>query len=118
MSTTRGGQITFHNIRMWWQVNVTTIKYVNVIAGLLGLITTYIITSANTLTGTYYYTLFWLFNKLGFSENRNVVVEWEGQRYSSTLGQQIHNPTLAQSHQEFLQALFIGMLVYLITSTL
>ena len=118
MSTTRGGQITFHNIRMWWQVNVTTIKYVNVIAGLLGLITTYIIASANTLTGTYYYTLFWLFNKLGFSENRNVVVEWEGQRYSSTLGQQIHNPTLAQSHQEFLQVLFIGMLVYLITSTL
>ncbi|HHY0497223.1 type IV conjugative transfer system coupling protein TraD [Vibrio parahaemolyticus] len=117
MSTTRGGQITFHNIRMWWQVNVTTIKYVNIISGLLGLLATWLITSANTLTGAYYYTLFWLFNKLGFSLKRNVVVEWEGQRYSSTLGKQLENPTLAQCHQEFLQALFVGVLVYVIAST-
>ncbi|EGQ8101966.1 type IV conjugative transfer system coupling protein TraD [Vibrio parahaemolyticus] len=117
MSTTRGGQITFHNIRMWWQVNVTTIKYVNIISGLLGLLATYLIASANTLTGAYYYTLFWLFNKLGFSLKRNVVVEWEGQRYSSTLGKQLENPTLAQCHQEFLQALFIGVVVYLVAST-
>ncbi|MFV8456163.1 type IV conjugative transfer system coupling protein TraD [Vibrio owensii] len=117
MSTTRGGQITFHNIRMWWQVNVTTIKYVNVIAGLLGLIATWLIASANTLTGTYYYTLFWLFDRLGFNHERNVVVEWEGQRYSSTLGKQLENPTLAQCQQEFLQALFIGLLVYVIAST-
>ncbi len=117
MSTTRGGQITFHNIRMWWQVNVTTIKYVNIVSGLLGVLATWLIASANTLTGTYYYTLFWLFNKLGFSLDRNVVVEWEGQRYSSTLGKQLENPTLAQCHQEFLQALFIGVLVYVIAST-
>lgn len=117
MSTTRGGQITFHNIRMWWQVNVTTIKYVNIISGLLGLLATWLIASANTLTGAYYYTLFWLFNKLGFSLKRNVVVEWEGQRYSSTLGKQLENPTLAQCHQEFLQALFVGVLVYVIAST-
>lgn len=117
MSTTRGGQITFHNIRMWWQVNVTTIKYVNIISGLLGFFATWLIASANTLTGAYYYTLFWLFNKLGFSLKRNVVVEWEGQRYSSTLGKQLENPTLAQCHQEFLQALFIGVLVYVIAST-
>lgn len=118
MSTTRGGQITFHNIRMWWQVNVTTIKYVNVIAGLIGLIATWLIASANTLTGTYYYILFWLFDRLGFNHERNVVVEWEGQRYSSTLGKQLQNPTLAQCHQEFLQALFIGLVVYVIASTL
>lgn len=117
MSTTRGGQITFHNIRMWWQVNVTTIKYVNVIAGLLGLFATWLIASANTLTGTYYYTLFWLFDRLGFNHERNVVVEWEGQRYSSTLGKQLENPTLAQCQQEFLQALFIGLLVYVVAST-
>ena len=117
MSTTRGGQITFHNIRMWWQVNVTTIKYVNIVSGLLGLLTTYFITSANTLTGTYYYTLFWLFDRLGFNHERNVVVEWEGHRYSSTLGKQLDNPTLAQCHQECLQALFIGLLVYVIAST-
>ncbi len=117
MSTTRGGQITFHNIRMWWQVNVTTIKYVNVISALLGLLTTYLLSSANTLTGAYYYTLFWLFNKFGLSHGRSVVVEWEGQRYSSTLGKQLQNPTLAQCHQEFLQALFVGLLVYVIAST-
>ncbi len=94
MSTTRGGQITFHNIRMWWQVNVTTIKYLNIFAALLGLLTTYLLTSANTLTGAYYYSIFWLFNKLGFSLKRNVVIEWEEQRYSSTLGQQLQNPIL------------------------
>lgn len=118
MSTTRGGQITFHNIRMWWQVNVTIIKYVNVISLLLGMFATWLIASANTLTGTYYYTLFWLFNKLGFSLKRNVVVEWEGQRYSSTLGKQLENPTLAQSHQEFLQAVFVGILIYVIASSI
>ncbi len=117
MSTTRGGQITFHNIRMWWQVNVTTIKYVNILSLILSILTIWIITTANTLTGTYYYTLFWLFNKLGFSLDRHVVVEWEGQRYSSTLGKQLQNPTLAQSHQEFLQAVFIGVFIYLIVST-
>ncbi|WP_250132500.1 type IV secretion system DNA-binding domain-containing protein, partial [Vibrio crassostreae] len=117
MSTTRGGQITFHNIRMWWQVNVTTIKYLNIFAALLGLITTYLLTSASTLTGAYYYSLFWLFNKLGFSLKRNVVVEWEDQRYSSTLGQQLQNPILSQCYQELLQALFVGLLVYVAAST-
>ncbi|CAK1794878.1 type IV secretion system protein VirD4 [Vibrio crassostreae] len=117
MSTTRGGQITFHNIRMWWQVNVTTIKYLNIIGALLGLLTTYFITSANTFTGAYYYSLFQLFNKLGFSLERNVVVEWEEQRYSSTLGQQLQNPVLAQCYQELLQALFAGLLIYVAAST-
>ncbi|MCC4821394.1 type IV conjugative transfer system coupling protein TraD, partial [Vibrio lentus] len=107
----------FHNIRMWWQVNVTTIKYLNIFAALLGLITTYLLTSASTLTGAYYYSLFWLFNKLGFSLKRNVVVEWEDQRYSSTLGQQLQNPILSQCYQELLQALFIGLLVSVATST-
>lgn len=117
MSTTRGGQITFHNLRMWWQVNVTTIKYVNLLSALLGVLTTYLLSSSNALTGTYYYLLFWVFNKLGFSPERNVVIEWEGQRYSSTLGQQLYNPSLAQYHQEFLQAVFIGLLVFVVTST-
>ncbi|MDH5933955.1 type IV conjugative transfer system coupling protein TraD [Vibrio splendidus] len=117
MSTTRGGQITFHNIRMWWQVNVTTIKYLNIFAALLGLLTTYLLTSANTLTGAYYYSIFWLFNKLGFSLKRNVVVEWEEQRYSSTLGQQLQNPILSQCYQELLQALLVGLVVSVVTST-
>lgn len=52
MSTTRGGQITFHNIRMWWQVNITTIKYLNIIGDLLGLLTTDFITPANISTAS------------------------------------------------------------------
>ncbi len=49
MSTTRGGQITLHNLRMWWQVNVTTIKYVNIFSGLIGLLSTYLLCSPSNL---------------------------------------------------------------------
>ncbi len=53
---------------------------------------------------------------MGFSHCRSVVIHWEGNRYNSTLGEQLQNVTLAQFHQTFLQALFVGMAAYMLLS--
>ncbi|MGR5096981.1 type IV conjugative transfer system coupling protein TraD [Vibrio maritimus] len=120
---TRGGQITFHAIRMFCQVNSTLIKFIG--WGILAftLLLTYLRAPDNIFYGEFYYWRNIVYARFGKPLTDSVTTFWEGQRYKDTLGSQLNNPTLIELHETFwfqvqvnlLLSMLAGLLVFYFT---
>lgn len=107
----RGGQITFHNIRMWMQVHFTIFKYVMCVVLVLTPIVAIINAPDNTATAIFYYTKYNLHYALGAEPYSKVVTYWDNQAFTSTLINQIQNPTLINLTHKFIYDIQVILLI-------
>ncbi|HDM8209284.1 TPA: type IV conjugative transfer system coupling protein TraD [Vibrio campbellii] len=111
---TRGGQVTFHAIRMFFQVNNVLVKVIGWGVVLSTLILTFLNAPNNALWGEFYYWRNWLYVRLGKPLDSEVVTVWEGERYKDTLLSQLENPILLDIHATIWHNLQIYFLISLI----
>lgn len=98
---TRGGQILFHNLRMFIQVNAVLIRWTCYGVILLTALLCYVFMDKETLLGTYHY---WISQTVSLMKPDSHVVQtqWQGRVYTSTLGEQLRNPTLIAANARFM----------------
>jgi type IV conjugative transfer system coupling protein TraD len=108
---TRGGQITFHNLRMFFQINSALCRWICFGVVGLTLLITYLRVLPNTFTALWYHTRNLALMKLNTPMSREITTIWEGARYNSTLGEQLNNPTLLDLNAQFWSQLQINFLV-------
>ncbi|TFH89398.1 type IV conjugative transfer system coupling protein TraD [Vibrio ouci] len=119
---TRGGQVTFHAITMFFQVHNKLVKLLSWGVVALTLLLTYFTSPANAFWGEFYYLRNVLYAKLGKPLDSSVTTLWEGQRYTDTLASQLQNPVLLEIHTTlwhhlqlyFLVSFVIGMALFLL----
>ncbi|MDF4734259.1 type IV conjugative transfer system coupling protein TraD [Vibrio parahaemolyticus] len=119
---TRGGQVTFHAITMFFQVNNKLVKFIGWGVVALTLLLTYLNSPPNAFWGEFYYLRNVLYAKLGKPLDSPVTTIWEGERYTDTLASQLKNSVLLDIHATiwhnvqiyFLIALVIGMAIFMI----
>lgn len=119
---TRGGQVTFHAITMFFQVNNKLVKFIGWGVVALTLLLTYLNSPPNAFWGEFYYLRNVLYAKLGKPLDSPVTTIWEGERYTDTLASQLQNSVLLDIHATiwhnvqiyFLIALVIGMAIFMI----
>jgi len=81
---TRGGQITFHNLRMFFQVNTMLAKcFFLVMIGLV-MLTTYISTPKNAFVTVGYTIRNQVLYKLNVDLDKSITTIWNGATYKST----------------------------------
>ncbi len=91
---TRGGQITFHSIRMFFQVN-NTLVYAAIwaVIALTGFLT-WLRAPDNAFWSVFYYWRNQLYANLGHDLNSEVTTFWNGKRYVGTLASHLENTQL------------------------
>ncbi|MGI2129141.1 type IV conjugative transfer system coupling protein TraD [Shewanella oncorhynchi] len=97
---TRGGQILFHNLRMFLQINAVLIRWTCYGVLILTALLCYLFLDKDTLTGAYYY---WINQTVSVfrPESHVMQTEWQGTVYTSTLGSQLENPILIAANSRF-----------------
>ncbi|MCL1064307.1 type IV conjugative transfer system coupling protein TraD [Shewanella benthica] len=98
---TRGGQILFHNLRMFIQVNAVLIRWTCYGVLLLTALLCFMFLEQETLFGAYHY---WLNQTVSLMKPDSHIIqtEWQGKVYTSTLGEQLRNPTLIEANARFI----------------
>lgn len=117
---TRGGQVTFHAITMFFQVNSKLMKGLGWGVVALTLLLSYLNSPPHAFWGEFYYLRNALYAKLGKPLDSNVTTVWDGQRYTDTLAAQLHNSVLLDIHATnwhnlqiyFLLALAMGLAIF------
>ena len=118
---TRGGQITFHSIHMFFQVHNKIAKIISIGVLLLSVLFTWILSPDNAWQAVFYTLRNHLYDALNMAHDANVTTFWNGQRYVSTLGEQLNNAELGQLYDAviyrfqvaFLIAFFMGMATFI-----
>ncbi|PSU44854.1 type IV conjugative transfer system coupling protein TraD [Photobacterium frigidiphilum] len=110
---TRGGQITFHNLTMFLQINAKLVRWMGYAIVAFTVLLCVILLDKDTLKGTYY---FWLYNVIAKikPDTHEVFTIWDGMTYKSTLGQQLANPFFIEANAKFwfsLQLYFLASLL-------
>lgn len=121
---TRGGQITFHAIHMFFQVHNKLGRYVMYAVAAFTLLLTWLRAPDNAWWAIFYTARNHLYQGFGMQESTKVTTFWNGQRYISTLGQQLENTELGtlydsvihQMQINFLIALFAGLALFIIAT--
>lgn len=108
---TRGGQITFHNIRMWVQVQMTMFKWVALPVLFVTALVGWLMAPNNTFTALFYYTKYQALDRMGVDPNRVVVTFWDGVAYKGTLQGQLQNPALETLTFQFLHDIQVVFLL-------
>lgn len=110
---TRGGQILFHNLRMFIQINAAIFKWIMLSILALAAFMSYLMIDYPTLMGTVY---FWKYQFLNEVQPTSTVVKttWEGVKYTSTLGAQLQNQALIDYNQTFLKTILISFSISLV----
>lgn len=117
---TRGGQVTFHALRMFFQINNALVKFVGWGVVAATLLLTYLNAPENAFWGEFYYWRNILYARLGKTLDSDVITVWAGQRYTDSLASQLQNPVLLDIHATvwhniqiyFLLSLLIGMIIF------
>ncbi|MCG9727497.1 type IV conjugative transfer system coupling protein TraD [Vibrio brasiliensis] len=120
---TRGGQVTFHAITMFFQINSKLIKYIGWGVLALTLLLTYLNAPPHAFWGEFYYLRNVAYAKFGKPLDSDVTTIWQGQRYTDTLASQLQNSVLLDIHATlwhhiqiaFLIAFITGLLIFLCT---
>ncbi|MFY2508860.1 type IV conjugative transfer system coupling protein TraD [Vibrio pectenicida] len=118
---TRGGQITFHSIHMFFQVHNKLAKIISIGVLLCSVLFTWILSPDNAWQAVFYTLRNHLYDALNMAHDANVTTFWNGQRYVSTLGEQLNNAELGQLYDAviyrfqvaFLIAFFMGMATFI-----
>lgn len=117
---TRGGQVTFHSIRMFFQVNNTLIKFIGFGMLLATLALTLWQAPRHAFWGEFYYWRNILYAKFGKPLDSLVTTVWDGERYQSTLASQLENVVLLDIHAEvwrnfqvyYLISMLVGFFIF------
>ena len=98
---TRGGQITFHNLRMYMQIQGKICLWMFIAAAIMTVILAYLLLSSTQFKAIGYYLEF---NAMGWylPHSNPVSMILNGSRYSYTLGQMIHLPLLVNNFSQSL----------------
>ena len=107
---TRGGQITFHNLSMFFQINTALAKWVAFAVLGVTLIATYFTTPANTFNALFLMARNNFMLKWGKPLDTKVDSTWEGVTHVGTLGNQLHNKTLLTLSDNFWQQIQLNFL--------
>ncbi|WP_425667769.1 type IV conjugative transfer system coupling protein TraD (plasmid) [Vibrio tubiashii] len=121
---TRGGQITFHTIHMFFQVHSKLGKYLVYAVAALTLLLTWLRAPDNAWWAIFYTVRNHLYQGFGMQETAKVTTFWNGQRYVSTLGLQLNNTELGtlydsvihQVQINFLIAFFSGLVLFIMAT--
>ncbi len=111
---TRGGQITFHNITMFFQINAKLVRWMGYGILLLTALLCFSFIDQDTLKGTYYYWRYSMVGKIK-PDTHEVFTLWQGVTYKSTLGQQRLNPVFIDANRQFWLSLQLYLLASLIS---
>lgn len=108
---TRGGQITFHSIRMFFQIN-NTLVYTAIwaVIALTGLLT-WLRAPDNAFWSVFYYWRNHLYAALGHKLDSNVTTFWNGKRYVGTLASQLENTQLITLYDNVIHQTQINFLI-------
>lgn len=110
---TRGGQITFHSIRMFFQVN-NTLVYAAIwaVIALTGFLT-WLRAPDNAFWSVFYYWRNQIYANLGHDLNSEVTTFWNGKRYVGTLASQLENTQLITLYDNVIRQTQINFLIAL-----
>ncbi|PMO70477.1 type IV conjugative transfer system coupling protein TraD [Vibrio splendidus] len=108
---TRGGQITFHSIRMFFQVN-NTLVYVAIwsVIALTGVLT-WLRAPDNAFWSVFYYWRNHIYASFGHDLNSEVTTFWSGKRYVGTLASQLDNTQLIDLYDNMIRQAQINFLI-------
>lgn len=108
---TRGGQITFHSIRMFFQVN-NTLVYAAIwsVIALTGVLT-WLRAPDNAFWSVFYYWRNHIYASLGHDLNSEVTTFWSGKRYIGTLASQLDNTQLINLYDNVIRQIQINFLI-------
>ncbi|CAH7079037.1 Type IV conjugative transfer system coupling protein TraD [Vibrio chagasii] len=117
---TRGGQVTFHSIRMFFQVNNILIKFIGCGVIVATLTMTWWDSPPNAFWGEFYYWRNIIYAKLGKPLGTIVTTTWDGTNYKATLASQLQNNMLLEIHKHvwksfqvyYLISMSIGLFVF------
>lgn len=88
---TRGGQITFHNLRMLFQINKALWKYYLLVLVIATVFFTFLITPQEYFVEVFKYFYAWLINLSGFTKE-TISIPYHGKSYSLTAEQILSTP--------------------------
>ncbi|MFA0486769.1 MULTISPECIES: type IV conjugative transfer system coupling protein TraD [Vibrio] len=108
---TRGGQITFHSIRMFFQVN-NTLVYTAIwsVIALTGVLT-WLRAPDNAFWSVFYYWRNHIYASFGHNLNSEVTTFWSGKRYVGTLASQLENTQLISLYDDVIRQAQINFLI-------
>lgn len=108
---TRGGQITFHSIRMFFQVN-NTLVYAAIwsVIALTGVLT-WLRAPDNAFWSVFYYWRNHTYASFGHDLNSEVTTFWSGKRYVGTLASQLENTQLIDLYDNVIRQTQINFLI-------
>ena len=110
--TTRGGQIFFHNLRMFFQIQGWVIKWGLTIALLLTCVITYIICPYDEVIKAAYYVKFYVLSLIFYNAPYTLsTMDYKGVVYTNTIEAFVNNGSL---HHSFKLVLFDVQLAFLI----
>ena len=108
---TRGGQITFHSITMFFQVNnKLVIAAVWAVIGLTVLLT-WLRAPTNAFWAVFYYWRNNIYASLGHDLSSEVSTFWNGKRYVGTLASQLDNTQLIVLYDDVIRQIQINFLL-------
>ncbi|SGZ09470.1 type IV conjugative transfer system coupling protein TraD [Moritella viscosa] len=107
---TRGGQITFHNLHMFFQINTALAKWVAYCVLGVTVLATYITTPVNTFTALWLMVRNNFLLKFNSPLDTKVSSTWEGVTHVGTLGNQLKNQTLIDLSENFWQQIQLNFL--------
>lgn len=108
---TRGGQITFHNISMFFQINAALAKWAGLCVLATALIATYMTAPVNTFTALWLNFRNNMMLKFNTPLDATVKTVWEGETHTGTLGSQLENPTLLSLTANFWYQIQVNILI-------
>ena len=108
---TRGGQITFHAIHMFFQVHNKLGRYIMYGVAAFTLFLTWLRAPDNAWWAIFYTAKNHLYQGFGMQESATVTTFWNGQRYVSTLGEQLQNTELATLYDSVIHQVQINFLI-------
>jgi len=108
---TRGGQITFHAIHMFFQVHNKLGRYIMYAVAAFTLLLTWFRAPDNAWWAIFYTVRNHLYQGFGMQESAKVTTFWNGQRYVSTLGEQLQNTELGTLYDSVIHQVQINFLI-------
>ncbi|MFB9214269.1 type IV conjugative transfer system coupling protein TraD [Vibrio sinaloensis] len=110
---TRGGQITFHSITMFFQVNNKLVIAAVWAVIALTAVLTWFRASNNAFWAIFYYWRNNIYSSLGHDLNSEVTTFWNGKRYVGTLASQLENSQLIALYDEIVHQIQVNFLLSL-----
>ncbi|MCL1132093.1 type IV conjugative transfer system coupling protein TraD [Shewanella sairae] len=114
---TRGGQIIFHNIRMYFQVIGAIFHWYFLAIAIIAGLAIYSFIDAETLKATQYHWKVWSISKI-HPDTREVTLTWQGEPFTETIGILKESKLLNDANDKFMWILQIGFLFGFIVVTI